>query len=74
MEILHFEDLGDIFMSDGKLITDINKTISNKLNNFFTSIGPKLASKIKTKGDVKFTEFMNEVLVKLLFFTKGYTQ
>ena len=57
------------FMSDGKLITD-NKTISNKFNDFFASIGPKLASKIKTKGDVKFTEFMNDALVKSLFLQK----
>ena len=45
-------------MSDGKLITD-NKTISNQFNYFFTSIRPKLASKIKTKGDVKFTELIH---------------
>ena len=35
-------------MSDGKLITD-NRTISNKFNDFFTSIGQKLASKIKKR-------------------------
>ena len=56
-------------MSDGKLITD-NKTISNKFNDFFTSIGTKLASKTKTKGDVKFTEFINDALVKSLFLQK----
>jgi len=43
--------LADTFIINGKCVTD-KTVISKKFNEYFVNIGPSLANKINTSGDV----------------------
>ena len=47
-----------LFNVEGETITDKSK-IANKLNTYFTKIGPTLASKINTNGNKTFDSFLS---------------
>ena len=49
--------LPEYFKEDNKIITD-KLTIANKFNLFFTNIGPKLARKIDTPGNINHTLYL----------------
>ena len=51
---------------NGNTINDPNQ-IADVLNNFFSSIGPKLASKFQTKDDNSFMKFMGESNERSMF-------
>ena len=50
--------LPELFKVDGKVLTE-KKDIANKFNNFFTNIGPSLASKISATGTKTYKAFVN---------------
>ena len=50
--------LPEFFKVDGKILTE-KKDIANKFNNFFTNIGPSLASKISATGNKTYKAFLN---------------
>ena len=47
-----------LFNVEGETITDKSKIV-NKLNTYFTKIGPTLASKINTNGNKTFDSFLS---------------
>ena len=53
----HKKQLTTLFKVDGEIVTERNE-IANKFNNYFTNIGPLLASKINTNCNKTFEQFM----------------
>ena len=50
--------LPQLFKVDGKILTE-NKDIANTFNNFFTIIGPSVASTISATGNKTYKAFLN---------------
>ena len=57
---------------DGKDITDPTQ-IANKVNDFFTNVGPKLANKFKNDNPNNFMKFMGESCQQSMFLHKTTT-
>ena len=51
--------LPQLFNVDREVLTD-KHVIANRLNTFFTNIGPKLASQIVTDGNSSYEDFFNK--------------
>ena len=51
--------LPQYFIVDREVLTD-KQVIANRLNTFFTNIGPKLASQIVTDGNSSYEDFFNK--------------
>ena len=49
--------LPQYFIVDREVLTD-KHVIANRLNTFFTNIGPKLASQIVTDGNSSYEDFL----------------
>ena len=51
--------LPQYFIVDREVLTD-KHVIANRLNTFFTNIGPTLASQIVTDGNSSYEDFFNK--------------
>ena len=59
-------------LKSGNVILSSNEEISNKLNDFFTTIGPNLDEKIP-RPNVNFTSFLKREVIDSLFLTPSTT-
>ena len=58
-------ELSDYFKENETIISDVVE-ISNKFNEYFINVGPKLAERIQN-NDVNFTTFLGEISVNSIF-------